>query len=168
MSGQLTRRRVRSRPGPRAARVTVMLPALVVAALAVAAVPSTAISAPAVPGAEPVVLLEAPAGEFCAFALRLSLLDGTKLHSADSALFSTGPLSVTVTNLDTGVAQTFNASGPTFKDGTLKGTAIIAQPLSRNVGPAFLILNRGVVTFTPNNTIATIKGNQVGICAELT
>jgi hypothetical protein len=148
-------------------------PARVFAALiaavsvAAAAAPSAAPAAPAVPGAEPVVLTF-PAGEFCAFPIEVTLLDGTRLHKDGSRLFSTGPLSVTVTNLDTGVAATFNASGPTFADGTLTGTALIGQPASRNVGPAFLIINRGRVTFTANSTINTITGSQIDICAALT
>ena len=122
-------------------------------------------AAPAVPSAEPVVLTF-PAGELCAFPVELALLDGTRLN-AGPALFSNGPLSITVTNLATGAAQTFNASGPTFADGTLTGTALIAQAASRNVGPPFLILNRGRVTFTANNTIQSITGDQIDICAAL-
>ena len=167
MSGPSDRHRMRSRPVLRAARVTATLPGLLAAALVVVAIPSSAISAPAVPGAEPAVF-DAPAGEFCAFPIELSLLDGTKLHSGAGVVFSTGPLSVTVTNLVTGLAQTFNASGPTFKDGTLTGPALVGQPLSRGVGPAFLIINRGRVTFTPENTIDTITGSQIDICAALT
>ena len=145
-----------------------LLAALVAAAsVAAIAAPSAAPAAPAVPGAEPVVLTF-PVGEFCAYPIEVAFLDGTRLHDDGSRLFSTGPLSVTVTNLNTGVAETLNASGPTFADGTLTGTALIAQPASRNVGPAFLILNRGRVTFTANNTIKTITGSQIDICAALT
>ena len=152
-------------PGPTRRR---LLTALVAAAsVAAIAAPSAAPAAPAVPGAEPVVLTF-PANELCAFPIEVALLDGTRLHNDGSRLFSTGPLSVTVTNLNTGVAQTFNASGPTFADGTLTGTSLIAQPASQNVGPAFLILNRGRVTFTANHTIKTITGSQIDICAALT
>jgi hypothetical protein len=143
--------------------------AALIATLSVAAVaaPSAARAAPAVPGAEPVAVTF-PAGEFCAFPIEVTLLDGTRLHNDGSRLFSTGPLSVTVTNLATGVAATFNASGPTFADGTLTGTALIGQPASRKVGPAFLIINRGRVTFTANSTIDTITGSQIDVCAALT
>ena len=137
------------------------------AAVVAVAAPAPAAGAPAVPGAETVVLFDAPAGEFCEFPVRLALRDGTKLHDTDSILFSTGALSVTITNLDSGEAQTFNASGPTFRNGVLAGTAIILQPASRNVGPPFMILSRGRATFTEQNTIDTITGSQVDICAAL-
>lgn len=139
---------------------------LAAASAAVSIAPSAATAAPAVPGAEPVVF-SVPAGEYCAFPLQFSFLDGSKLHKDTNALFSTGPLSVTITNLDSGAAQTFNASGPTFRDGTLTGNALVGQPLSRGVGPAFLLINRGRVTFTNNNTIDTITGSQIDVCSVL-
>jgi len=166
MNGRPDPHRVRTRLARGAVCVTATLPAIIAGALAVA-LPSSAIGAPAVPGVDPIVF-DAPAGEFCAFPIELSLLDGTKLQSGAGVVVSTGPLSVTVTNLATGISQTFNASGPTFRDGTLTGTAIIGQPLSRGVGPAFLIINRGRVTFTPQNTINTITGSQIDVCAALT
>ncbi len=113
------------------------------------------------------MVFSVPAGEFCAFPLQFSFRDGSKLHKDTSALFSTGPLSVTITNLDSGAAQTFNASGPTFRDGTLTVHAPIGQPLSRGVGPAFLIINSGRVTFTANNTIDTITGRHIDVCPVL-
>jgi len=112
-------------------------------------------------------LFSVPAGEYCAFPLQFSVLDGSKLHKDSSALFSTGPLSVTITNLDSGAAQTFNVSGPTFRDGTLTGKALVGQPLSRGVGPAFLLINSGRVTFTDNNTIDTITGSRIDVCSVL-
>jgi hypothetical protein len=134
--------------------------------LAAAVASGPAAAAPAVPGAEPSTI-EAPAGEYCPFAIEVTFRDGTKLHKEGSALFSTGPLSVTVENVATGASATFNASGPTFADGTLTGTALIGQPASAHVGPAFLIINRGRVTFTASNTIATIQGSQIDICGRL-
>lgn len=139
---------------------------LVAVSVLAVAVPSAAIAAPAVPGAEPVVVT-APAGEYCAFPIQLSFRDGTRFHDEGGAVFSTGPLSVTATNLNTGASQTFNASGPTFRDGSLTGPALIGQPQSSNVGDPFLIINRGRATFTANNTIATITGNQIDVCASL-
>jgi hypothetical protein len=162
-----TRRVPRSGGAPPAGRKRASAVFAAAALVAAIAVPSAATAAPAVPGAEPVVATF-PAGEFCAFPIEVAFLDGTMLHADGSRLFSTGPLSVTVTNRNTGVAATFNASGPTFADGTLTGTALIGQPASRNVGPAFLIIKRGRVTFTANNTIKTITGSQIDICAALT
>lgn len=77
------------------------------------------------------------------------------------------PLSVTATNLDSGASRTFNASGPTFRNGTLTGNALIGQPASRGVGPAFLIINRGRVTFNSDDTIRTITGSHIDVCAAL-
>jgi hypothetical protein len=139
--------------------------AAAVAAVAVAATTGGAAAAPAVPGGETSVF-DAPAGEFCAFPVRIAVRDGTKLHTG-TPLFSTGPLAATITNLATGASATFNASGPTFKDSTLAGTALIGQPASRNVGAPFLIVNRGRVTFTDNLTIATITGSRIDVCAAL-
>ncbi len=147
--------------------MTAIRRAVLTVALITAAAPASAPGAPAVPGAEPIVF-DAPAGEYCAFAVRFSVRDGTKLHDTAGVIFSTGPLSVTFTNLDSGAAQTFNASGPTFRDGTLTGNAVIGQPLSRAVGPAFLVINRGRATFTAQNTINTITGSQIDVCAALT
>ena len=139
---------------------------LAVTSLLSVAIPSLATAAPAVPGATPQVV-DFPAGEFCAFPIEVSFLDGTKLHKDSSRVYSTGPLSVTVKNLDSGAARTFNASGPTFRNGTLTGNALIGQPASRGVGPAFLIINRGRVTFNSDNTIRTITGSQIDVCAAL-
>ena len=139
---------------------------LAVTSLLCGAMPSLAAAAPAVPGAESQVV-DFPAGEYCTFPIELSFLDGTKLHSDSSSVYSTGPLSLTATNLDSGKARTFNASGPTFRDGTLTGTALIGQPASRDAGPPFLIINRGRVTFNSDNTIRTITGSQIDVCGAL-
>ena len=147
--------------------VTAIKRGLLLVALIALAAPASSTAAPAVPGAQPVVF-DAPAGEYCAFAVRFTLRDGTRLHDGEGAIFSTGPLSVTFTNLDSGAARTFNASGPTFADGTLTGNAVIGQPSSRGVGPAFLIVNRGRARFTSQNTIDTITGSQIDVCAALT
>ncbi|MCA1709508.1 MAG: hypothetical protein LC808_42005, partial [Actinobacteria bacterium] len=82
-------------------------------------------------------------------------------------IYSTGSLTATITNESSGETQTFNISGPTFNDGTLTGPALILQPASAGVGPAFLIVNKGRVTFTENNTIATIKGSTTDVCEVL-
>jgi hypothetical protein len=106
-------------------------------------------------------------GELCGFPVHFLVNDRTKLHTGPGAVYSTGPLTATITNQDTGKTQTFNISGPTFKNGTLTGHALVLQPASRNIGPAFLILNKGRVTFTENNTIATITGSTTDVCAVL-
>lgn len=139
---------------------------LALTSLLAVAMPSLASAAPAVPGAVPQVA-DFPAGEFCSFPIEVAFRDGTKLHKDSSRVFSTGPLSVTATNLDSGASRTFNASGPTFRNGTLTGNALIGQPASRGVGPAFLIINRGRVTFNSDNTIRTITGSQIDVCAAL-
>jgi hypothetical protein len=139
---------------------------LALTSLLCVAIPSLATAAPAVPGATPQVA-DFPAGEFCSFPLEVTFRDGTKLHKDSSRVFSTGPLSVTATNLASGASRTFNASGPTFRNGTLTGNALIGQPASRGVGPAFLIINRGRVTFNSDDTIRTITGSQIDVCAAL-
>jgi hypothetical protein len=146
--------------------------AFAVALLVILAVPTAALAAPKVPGSEPVVLDPFPAGELCSFAVELTILNGTLPRPGQGMVIVTGPLTVTVTNLDSGASQTFNASGPTFNNGqVLTGPAIILQPASLNVGEPFLIYHRGRVVFTANNdgilTIASITGETVDICAAL-
>jgi hypothetical protein len=137
-----------------------------------AAVPAAGQAAPTVPGAQPVLLADAPAGEFCSFPVLVTALDGTRVHNLKGTVAVTGPFTVTVTNEATGVSRTFNASGPTLIDRStgnlvLVGPSLIGQPASRNVGPAFLILNFGRTEFTSNNTIASITGQRIDICAAL-
>jgi hypothetical protein len=146
--------------------------AFAVALLVILAVPTAALAAPKVPGAEPVVL-DFSAGELCSFPVQFTILDGQRLHEDQGTVILTGPFTVTVTNLSPGGAsQTFNASGPTLVEPrsgalVLTGPSIILQPASRNVGPPFLIYNLGRVVFTANNTIASITGKTVDICAAL-
>ena len=128
--------------------------------------PMAAAAAPAVPKGE-TFELSSPEGELCNFPVRIVVNDATKLHDGPGAIFSTGSLTATITNESSRETQTFNISGPTFKDGTLTGPALILQPASANVGPAFLILNKGRVTFTENNTIATITGSTTDVCEVL-
>jgi hypothetical protein len=128
--------------------------------------------APTVPGAEPVVLAVAPAGEFCSFPIKVTALDGQTARTVNGTFILTGPFTVTVTNTATGTSTTVNASGPTFVDTTTGlvtqvGPTLIGQPASRNVGPAFLILNFGRTEYTPNLTIATITGQQTDLCAAV-
>jgi hypothetical protein len=145
--------------------------AFAVALLVILAVPTAALAAPKVPGAEPVEL-EFPAGELCSFPVQFTILDGQRLHQDQGTVILTGPFTVTVTNGASGASQTFNASGPTLVEPrsgalVLTGPSIILQPASRNVGPPFLIYHRGRVVFTENNTIASITGETVDICAAL-
>jgi hypothetical protein len=142
--------------------------AFAVALLVILAVPTAALAAPKVPGAEPVVLTFTGEDRVCSFPVQLTILDGTRLRPGQGMVIVTGPLTVTVTNLDSGASQTFNASGPTFNEGqVLVGPAIILQPASAGLGEPFLIYNRGRVVFTENNTIASITGETVDICAAL-
>jgi hypothetical protein len=145
--------------------------AFAVALLVVLAVPTAALAAPKLPGVEPSVL-EFPAGEFCSFPVRLTILDGQRLHEGQGTVTLTGPFVVTVTNLATGASQTFNASGPTLVEPgsgalVLTGPAIIGQPASMGVGEPFLIYHRGRAVFTQDNTLASITGQTVDICAAL-
>ncbi len=137
-----------------------------------AAIPAAGQAAPAAPGAQSVVLADAPAGEFCSFPVLVTALDGTRVHNLNGTVAVTGPFPVTVTNEATGISRTFNASGPTLVDRStgnlvLVGPSLIGQPASRNVGPAFLILNFGRTEFTSNTTIASITGKRIDVCAAL-
>jgi hypothetical protein len=145
--------------------------AFAVALLVILAVPTAALAAPKVPGAEPAVL-DFPAGELCSFRVQFTILDGQRLHEDQGTVILTGPLTVTVKNLASGASQTFNASGPTLVEPqsgalVLTGPAIILQPASAGLGEPFLIYNLGRVVFTENNTIASITGETVDICAAL-
>jgi hypothetical protein len=147
--------------------------AFAVALLVILAVPTAALAAPKVPGAEPDVR-DFPAGELCSFPVRLTILDGQRLHEdqGQGTVIFTGPLTVTVTNLASGASQTFNVSGPTLVERqsgalVLTGPSIILQPASAGLGEPFLIYNLGRVVFTANNTIASITGETVDICAAL-
>jgi hypothetical protein len=146
--------------------------AFAVALLVILAVPTAALAAPKVPGAEPVELDFTGPHRVCSFDVRLTILDGQRLHQDQGTVILTGPFTVKVTNLNSDASQTFNASGPTLVEPrsgalVLTGPSIILQPASRNVGPPFLIYHRGRVVFTENNTIASITGETVDICAAL-
>jgi hypothetical protein len=146
--------------------------AFAVALLVILAVPTAALAAPKVPGAEPLELDFTGNDRVCSFDVRLTILNGQREHQGQGTVILTGPLTVTVTNLDSGASQTFNASGPTLVDprsGALvfTGPSIILQPASAGLGEPFLIYNLGRVVFTANNTIASITGKTVDICAAL-
>ena len=146
--------------------------AFAVALLVILAVPTAALAAPKVPGAEPVVLTFTGEDRVCSFPVQLTILDGTRLRPGQGMVIVTGPLTVTVTNLDSGASQTFNASGPTLVDPrsgapVFTGPTIILQPADAGLGEPFLIYNLGRVVFTENNTIASITGKTVDICAAL-
>lgn len=152
----------------RNARATVFAAVLLV----ILAVPTAALAAPKVPGAEPLVLTFTGEDRVCSFPVQLTILDGQRLHEDQGTVILTGPLTVTVTNLTSGASQTFNASGPTLVEPrsgalVLTGPSIILQPLSAGLGEPFLIYHRGRVVFTANNTIASITGETVDICAAL-
>jgi hypothetical protein len=150
----------------RNARATAFAVALLV--ILALAVPTAALAAPKVPGAEPLELIFRDENRVCSFPVQLTILDGTLPRPGQGMVIVTGPLTVTVTNLASGASQTFNASGPTFNNGqVLVGPAIILQPADAGLGEPFLIYNRGRVVFTENNTIASITGKTVDICAAL-
>jgi hypothetical protein len=147
--------------------------AAVLASVAVI-IPGVAGAAPAVPTGE-MATAEFPAGELCAFPVRITTVYGQTTHDTGPGdTLVTGPFTATVTNLTTGATRTFNISGPTFfRTGPdvptlVTGPNLILQPASRNVGPAFLIYTTGRVTFTSNFTIASRMGNVTDVCAALT
>jgi len=146
-------------------KVLTSIAALVVGA---AAIPEIVYAAPPVPGGETTVLT-LPAGEYCAFAIELTLVSNEKTHdSGHGDVVYTGALRGTAKNLASGVVRTYNLSGPGFDEGnTITGPQLIGQPASRNVGPPFLIVNYGRVTFTPDFTIASRTGSFTDICADL-
>ena len=129
---------------------------------------------PAVPHGEPFEF-SAPAGEYCYFALQVVGKNAALVRpgSPGGDVIATGPVAITVTNLETGKARSYNISGPTFVDAqtgrlTLTGNALVGQPASISPGDTFLIVTRGRWVFTPQNTIYSINGT-IGhdICAEL-
>jgi hypothetical protein len=139
---------------------------LAVAVLALA-VPSTATAAPVIPGAQPFDVFFVDDHRVCSFDVKLSIVDGTNLHKDTSPVFSTGPLVVTATNIDTGRAKTYNISGPTFRNGTLTGPALIIQPADAGLGDPFLIVNDGRVIFNTNFSIKTSTGHRTNICTDI-
>jgi hypothetical protein len=147
--------------------------AAVLASVAVI-IPGVAGAAPAVPKGE-TTTTDYPAGELCAFPVRITTVYGQTAHDTGQGdTLVTGPFTATVTNLTTAATRTFNVSGPTLvRTGPDVSTAVtgpnlILQPASRNVGPPFLIYTTGRVTFTPTNfTIASRTGNVTDVCADL-
>jgi hypothetical protein len=132
------------------------------------AIPASATAAPKLPDVEPQSLVF-PAGEYCDFAIQYTYWDAQKLHDNAGAIVFTGPFVVTLENLDSDDAEvvTLNAPGPLLRDGTEVGPWVIGQPASLGVGDPFLIYHRGRVTFNANNTIASIHGKTVDLCAVL-
>jgi hypothetical protein len=120
-----------------------------------------------IPGVEPFDVVFDGLDRVCSFDVKLSIVDGTKLHKGSSPVLFTGPLVVTATNTATGTAKTYNVSGPTFSNGTLTGPALILQPASAGLGAPFLIVNHGRVTFNANFSIKTITGRRTDICAAI-
>jgi hypothetical protein len=134
------------------------------------------LAAPAVPKVEP-SFSTYPKDELCPFAVGFEVVSAAKERpgSTDDSLIFTGPARITITNLDAGVSRTYNISGPTFIDKTtepngfvLTGQALILQPASLDIGPAFLITTSGRVTFDENNNIDIHHGRIThDVCAEL-
>jgi hypothetical protein len=149
--------------------------------LMAAAVACVGAMAPAVAAADPVVpkgvpfSVDVPSGELCGFPVRLSGVNGQTLHdSGHGVIVFSGPFTVTVARLDANgavlAAETFNISGPTrFKDGvfSVAGPNVILQFASAGLGPPFVIYTTGLVTFTPQMTIASRTGTITDVCALL-
>ncbi|MEV0792285.1 hypothetical protein [Kribbella sp. NPDC050459] len=129
---------------------------------------------PAVPGGQPFEF-SAPAGEFCDFALAGAGRNAALVRPASPGgdLIATGPVALTVTNLETRVSRSYNISGPTFVDAAtgrliLTGNALVGQPASNNAGSTFLVVTAGRWVFTPQNTVFSSSGTIANdICAEL-
>ena len=102
-----------------------------------------------VSGAAPVPpstqVVDAPAGEYCAFSVHIVIVSAQKQHDTGTGdVLFTGPLRATITNAATGATREYNLPGLTFVDAqtgitTVTGPQLIGQPASRMVGPAFLI-----------------------------
>src|SRR3954454_19038981 len=124
-------------------------------------------AAPTVPGGS-TFTLTFPAGEICSFPISLTVSSNAKMYdSGQGVIVATGPTVATVTNLASTTSQTYNISGPELAGNVDVGPWLIFQPASRNVGPPFLILTHGRVTFTPINTIDRVRGNVTDVCAAL-
>jgi hypothetical protein len=144
----------------------ILFTATVLVAVAVA-VPAVTNAAPTVPRGS-TFTLTFPAGEICSFPISLTVSSNAKVHdSGQGVIVATGPTVATVTNLESMESQTYNISGPELAGNIDVGPWLIFQPASRNVGPPFLTLTRGRVTFTPINTIDTVRGNVTDVCAAL-
>ena len=130
------------------------------------ALPAAAAAAPKLPDA-PSGSFEVPAGEYCEFAVRISYRDGQRVHENPGAIVLTGPFVTTVTNLASGEDITLNAPGPLLDGPVSAGPWLIGQPASRGVGEPFLIYHRGRVTFNDDNTVASIHGRTIDLCAVL-
>ena len=91
----------------------------------------------------------------------------------DGTVILTGPLVLTITNLDNGRSATFNASGPTFSSQsgtqqTLRGTAIILLFSGvGDLGPGILATNgQGTIDGGVFND-ETFKGHTSDVCQQL-
>lgn len=129
---------------------------------------------PAVPHGEPFEILS-PAGEYCAFPLRIfgDSASVVRPGSPNGDVIITGALALTVTNLATDESRSYNVSGPTFIDAqtglqVYVGPALIGQPVGVSAEDPFLIITRGRWTFDPSTTVHTFRGKIAhDICAEL-
>jgi hypothetical protein len=144
--------------------------------LVAAAVVCASTMAPAIASAGPVVPKGEPfsvnfsAGVLCAFDLNISGINGQTLHdSGHGVILLSGPFAATFTNLSTGAAKSYNISGPTLVDKngvvSVTGPNVILQP--SDVGTPFVLRTTGRVIFTPENTIASIRGTVTDVCALL-
>lgn len=110
-------------------------------------------------------------GNVCDFPVELRGVSGQRTFDNGGVVSATGPLVVTVTNLDNGRSRTFNVSGPTLKDprtGNLVfvGRTLILQP-STEEPETFLLFVTGRVEQTAENRIDNISGKVLDVCAAL-
>jgi hypothetical protein len=104
-----------------------------------------------------------PADFFCPFPVHVEYRVAFKARTDTN---TTGPASVTVTNLNTNQSLTYNASGPVTRAG-FQGLNFLGQPASMSA-TTFLIITSGHPTFNPDGTLASLNGTVLhDICAEL-
>ena len=151
----------------KASQKRVLIAAVVASASTMA--PAVSYAAPVVPNGQEFEFV-ADAGQLCAFDLKISGIDGQTLHDSGHGVISlSGPFTATFTNQATGAAKTYNISGPTLidKNGvrSVTGPNVILQ--FPDVGTPFVLRTTGRVVFTPQNTIASIRGTVTDVCALL-
>lgn len=149
-------------------------PAALAATFLAAGLAVPAAAAPAVPKGDSfefTLPTEGVIGSVCDFPVELQGVNGQRTFDNGGVVSSTGPLVVTVTNLENGRSRTFNVSGPTLTDpktGNLVfvGRTLILQP-STEEPETFLRFVTGRVEQTADNRIDNISGNVLDVCAAL-
>ena len=124
--------------------------------------------------------LTSPASFGCDFPTRFDVTGKTKtIEQPDGSWIVTSPgFYVTVTNLDTGEALTFNATGSTHATPRLDGSGIVDYVITgRNLAldPAGVFLNIGRFTYTLDESVSPVvvvkpqegTGQAIDVCELL-